>query len=84
MCFDAESKNTWPLIAMVGFTELESKSPKAFAEFQAVFEEVKIEWQISERMFDIMRPALGSWRFFQSRKTYTHCTEGNELFFFRL
>src|SRR5208282_4476057 len=29
MCFDVEGRNSWPLIAMIGFTELEDKSPKA-------------------------------------------------------
>jgi hypothetical protein len=81
MCFDVENKNNWPLIALFGFNELESKSPQAFTQFQSVFEEVKIEWQIGERLFDIMRSSLGNWRFFQSRKIYAFSVEGKKMFF---
>jgi YaaC-like Protein len=81
MCFDVESKNSWPLIAMLGFTELEIKSPKAFVQFHSMFEEVKVEWQIGERLFGLMRSSLGGWRFFQSRKIYPFTDEGKKLFF---
>jgi hypothetical protein len=39
-----------------------------------------MQWEICERVFDINRPSMKAWRFFQSRKIYPNSKEGNELF----
>ena len=80
-CFDEDAKNRWTLIATLGLTELETKSPAAFTQFHSVFEEVQLPWEICERVFEITKVQMPGWRFFQSRKVYAQTPEGRKLFF---
>ena len=80
-CFDDGATNRWTLLAILGLTELEKKSPSAFAQFYSFFEEVELSWEICERVFEINRPSMREWKFFQSRKIYPQTPEGKKLFF---
>lgn len=80
LCLDAESKNKWLVMGMLGFSELEAKNAAALNLFHSLFEEVKIGPEISERLFGLMNTELPSWRFFQTRKSFPNSEDGHKLF----
>jgi len=80
MCFDTDTKNKWPLIAIFGLTDLEKRATGAFNQFHHFFEEVAVDKQIGNEMFDIKPYSLKEWRFFQSKKIFLNNETGNREF----